>query len=55
MIDIRIKFRDELNITNILDFNFRGKNSFSKPYVYYTMPFIELGDLFKIVENWRTF
>lgn len=49
LIDLLIRFSTEIQIIHILTFNMQGRDNCGKPYVYYTMRFMELGDLFKFV------
>lgn len=51
LIDIRVSIKEDIRITNLISFNTNGRDENNKPYIYYTMPFIEFGDLFKMVES----
>lgn len=42
---------NSFNATKILDFNLSGSDEFHNPVIYYTMEYVELGELFVVLEE----
>jgi serine/threonine protein kinase len=42
---------NSFNATKILDFNLSGADEFHNPVIYYTMEYVELGELFVVLEE----
>lgn len=55
LINLRFKGSEELRIAHILEFQLQGEDQYGRQYCYYTMRFVEYGDLFKLMEEKREF
>ena len=55
LVNLRLKGSFDLKIAHILDFNLSGLDQHGKSYCYYTMRFVEYGDLFKLMEEKKEF